>query len=65
MKEGFGQTGSENSPDQSLYLQLSKAKHYPDNSGLMCVQALVRNGEGRPEDFVKFPNTSSSFKSLV
>lgn len=30
-----------------------------------CVQALVKNGEGRPQDFVKFQNTSSSFKSLV
>lgn len=35
MKEGFGQTGSEDSPDQSLYFKLSKAKHYPNNSGLV------------------------------
>lgn len=24
-----------------------------------CVQALVKNGEGKPQDFVKFQNTHS------
>lgn len=41
MKEGFGQTGSENAPDHSLYFKLSKAKHYPDNSGLATVFRLL------------------------